>query len=126
MPSIIRQVSGVLLFCLALRRCLEFVGALALASGGLVSDNLFCFVGYFKSLGGRVCFPLAYFFRFSFLATYRMQSWTYSTRILDPRFLLTPHPQSGIFFKMSSLWFLFHFWEVALIFRFTVVLYRVS
>lgn len=45
MPSIIRQVSGVLLFCLALRRCLEFVGALALASGGLVSDNLlFCWL----------------------------------------------------------------------------------
>lgn len=104
MPSIIRQVSGVLLFCLALRRCLEFVGALALASGGLVSDNLFCFVGYFKSLGGQVCFSfflflfLACFFLFSsFLVTCRLQSWTHSTRILDPRFLLAPHPQSEFF-----------------------------
>lgn len=59
-----------------------------------------CFVGYFKSLGGRVCFSLAcFFFGFLlFLATYRMQSWIYSTRILDPQFLLVPHPQSDFLF----------------------------
>lgn len=93
MPSIIRQVSGVLLFCLAVRRCLEFVGALVLASGGLVFDNLFVLLAILKAWWSGL-FVCLFFPGVFFLATYRMQSWTYSTRILDPRFLLAPHPQS--------------------------------